>query len=213
MDKIEREKEKRKKLFLYDMMIFCLFIDINQISTIFSSFGYLSIFLICFVASIIIFVPIPYFPVLIAAAFSGHLNPILISLSGAIGTTAAKIVIFYASYYYERDILGFKKKKKKKSSILPLEKFLSRYAWIGAFTAALIPIPDLVSVPLGMTKYNPWKFASAIFTGKFMFNTIVVWMAIILGRVFIKHWLSLLGLSPSSATQVTIPSSSFYLYN
>jgi len=55
-------------------------------------------------------------------------------------------------------------------SILPLERLLTRYAWIGAFTATLMPIPDLASVPLGIAKHSPWKFGTTIFTGKFIFN-------------------------------------------
>jgi hypothetical protein len=45
------------------------------------------------------------------AAFNQHLDPNLISLSGAVGPTAAKIIIFY-----ERYILKFRKKKKHSSS-------------------------------------------------------------------------------------------------
>jgi len=97
--------------------------------------------------------------------------------------------------YYESDILKFSKKK----SILPLERLLSRYAWVGAFTAALIPIPDLVSVPLGMTKYSAWKFAIAIFSGKFIFNEVMVWGSIILRRAFIKR----LGLLGPGTTNIT----------
>jgi hypothetical protein len=36
---------------------------------------------------------IPYFPILIAAAFNGHLDPIPISSSGAIGTTVARTTV------------------------------------------------------------------------------------------------------------------------
>ena len=173
-------------------------IDLNEIFVFFNNFGYLGILLVSFVGSIIIFVPIPYFPILIGAAFNAHLDPNLISLSGAVGTTLAKMIIFCASYY-ESNILEFSRKK----SILPLERLLTRYAWIGAFTAALMPIPDLVSVPLGIAKYSPWKFGTAIFTGKFIFNEVIVWSAVILGRHFISR-LGLLGLSTINSTYLFI---------
>jgi membrane protein DedA with SNARE-associated domain len=63
-----------------------LFNDINEIFAVFNTFGYLGILFISFLGSIIILVPIPYSPILIAAAFNQQLNPNLISLSGAVGT-------------------------------------------------------------------------------------------------------------------------------
>jgi membrane protein DedA with SNARE-associated domain len=69
---------------------------------------------------------------------------------------AAKILIFYISYY-GNNLLKVGTKKR----ILPLQRFLSRYGWLGAFIAALTPIPDdLVYIPLGLAKYGSLKFAS-----------------------------------------------------
>jgi len=76
--------------------------DINIIAglfTFFANLGYLGILVISFVGSIIAFVPIPYFPILIGAAFNKQLDPNFISLSSAVGAVTAKIIIFYASYY------------------------------------------------------------------------------------------------------------------
>ena len=68
---------------------------------------------------------------------------------------------------------------------------LSRYGWLGAFIAALTPIPDdLVYIPLGLAKYSPWKFATAIFAGKFLLNEGIVWGTIVLGRPFIENVIS-----------------------
>ena len=160
----------------------------------FGSFGYLGILLISFVGSIIVFIPLPYFPILITAAFNKQLEPNLISLSSAAGVVAAKILIFYISYY-GNNILNVGTKKR----ILPLQRLLSRYGWLGAFTAALTPIPDdLVYIPLGLAKYSPLKFASAVFAGKFLLNEGIVWGAVVLGRPFIE--------SLSSNTSTATPS-------
>ncbi|HEY6882527.1 MAG TPA: VTT domain-containing protein [Nitrososphaeraceae archaeon] len=148
----------------------------------FGSFGYVGILLISFVGSIIVFIPLPYFPILITATFNKQLEPNLISLSSAAGVVAAKILIFYVSYY-GNNILNVGTKKR----ILPLQRLLSRYGWLGAFIAALTPIPDdLVYIPLGFAKYNPLKFASAVFAGKFLLNEGIVWGAVVLGRPFIE---------------------------
>ncbi len=163
--------------------------DINIIAglfTFFANLGYLGIFLISFVGSIIVFVPIPYFPILIGAAFNKNLDPNLISLSSAVGAVTAKLIIFYASYYGS-NILNTNTKKR----IAPLQRLLRKYGWLGAFLAALTPIPDdLVYIPLGITKYSPWRFASATFSGKFILNETIVWGTVILGRPFIEHLVS-----------------------
>jgi len=161
--------------------------DINIIAglfTFFANLGYEGIFVISFVGSIIIFVPIPYFPILIGAAFNKQLDPNLISLSSALGAVTAKIIIFYASYYGS-NILNTNTKKR----MIPLQRLLGKYGWLGAFLAALTPIPDdLVYIPLGIAKYSPWRFATATFSGKFILNETIVWGAVILGRPFIERF-------------------------
>ncbi len=115
-------------------------------------------------------------------ALNKQLDPHLLALSSAIGAVIAKMIIFYVSYY-GRNILSTKTKRR----ILPLQRLLSKYGGPGAFIAALTPIPDdLIYIPLGLSKYNPWKFAIATFLGKFLLNEIIVLGAVFLGRPFIE---------------------------
>jgi len=161
-------------------------LDIDQLFSFYDDFGYLGILLISFVGSIIVFVPIPYFPVLITAAFNDNLNPTLIALSSAIGAVIAKLIIFYASYY-GRNMLS----SKIKGKMIPLQRLLGRYGAIGAFIAAVSPIPDdIVYIPLGLAKYSPWKFAIATFLGKFVLNEIFVIGAIYFGKPFVNNMMS-----------------------
>ena len=144
--------------------------------------GYLGILVISFVASLVPFIPIPYFPLLITASFNSNFNPHLIALASASGVVAAKTIIFFASYY-GRKILSDKTKQRMR----PLQKLVSRYGWPGAFIAALTPIPDdIVYIPLGLARYSPWKFATATFAGKFLMNEAIVWSSIFLGRPFVE---------------------------
>lgn len=160
--------------------------DIDQLFSFYDDFGYLGILLISFVGSIIVFVPIPYFPVLITAAFNDNLNPTLIALSSAIGAVIAKLIIFYASYY-GRNMLS----SKIKGKMIPLQRLLGRYGAIGAFIAAVSPIPDdIVYIPLGLAKYSPWKFAIATFLGKFVLNEMFVIGAIYFGKPFVNNMMS-----------------------
>jgi len=67
-----------------------------------------------------------------------------------------------------------------------LQRLLGRYGWAGAFTASLTPIPDdLVYIPLGLAKYSPWKFATAVFAGKLLLNEVIVAGTIFIGRPFV----------------------------
>jgi membrane protein DedA with SNARE-associated domain len=148
--------------------------------------GYIGIILVSFVSSLIPFIPIPYFPVLITASFNTNFNPHIISIISALGIVGAKTIIFFISYY-GRKILSDKTKKRMR----PLQNLVSRYGWFGAFIAALTPIPDdLVYIPLGLAKYSPWKFATATFAGKFLMNESIVWGSIFLGRPFVEDILS-----------------------
>ena len=147
---------------------------INDILSLFDfgyqEYGYIGILIFTFLASIIPLIPVPYFPILFTAGIDQNLDPHLISLSSATGAVIAKSIIFYGSYY-GRNILSSKTKKR----MLPLQKLLSKYGGAGAFTAALTPIPDdLVYIPLGLSKYNPAKFAIATFTGKFIQTEFIV---------------------------------------
>jgi membrane protein DedA with SNARE-associated domain len=161
-------------------------LNIEELFSFYDDFGYLGIFLISFVGSIVVFVPVPYFPVLITAAFNSNLDPTLISLSSAMGAVSAKLIIFYASYY-GRNILS----SKIKGKMVPLQRLLGRYGGIGAFIAAVSPIPDdIVYIPLGLAKYSPWKFAIATFLGKFILNEIFVLGAIYFGKPFVSNLMS-----------------------
>ncbi len=148
--------------------------------------GYIGILVVSFVFSIIPFVPIPYFPILVTASLNSNFNPHIIALTSAIGVVGAKTIIFFISYY-GRKILSDKTKKRMR----PLQNLVSRYGWFGAFIAALTPIPDdIVYIPLGLARYSPWKFATATFAGKFVMNQFIVWGSIFLGRPFVEDILS-----------------------
>lgn len=137
--------------------------------------------MVSFIGSIIVFIPVPYFPVLVTATLNRNLDPHVIALASAVGAVAAKMIIFYGSYY-GRNMLSRKTKKR----ILPLQRLLSKYGWAGAFVASVTPVPDdLVYIPLGLAKYNPWKFATAVFVGKLMLNEMIVVGTIFIGRPFV----------------------------
>jgi membrane protein DedA with SNARE-associated domain len=149
--------------------------------------GYLGIVLFSFVSSVIVFIPIPYFPVLMSAALNENFDPTLLVLFSTLGAVAGKMIIFCGSYYGRKIILSYSTKKR----MLPLQKLLSRYGWMGVFTAAATPIPDdIVYIPLGLAKYSPLKFLSALFVGKFILGGVIVVISIYFGRPFVEYLLA-----------------------
>ena len=146
--------------------------------------SYINILVVSFITSIILFVPIPYVPVLIATSFNEKLDPNLIALISTVGVTAGRSIIFLASYY-GRKIL----KDRTKEKMIPLQRLLMKYGWIVAFISAITPFPpdDMIIILLGIAKYNPLKFVIANFAGKLIANMAVVWGAVLMGKPLIEQ--------------------------
>ena len=155
-------------------------VNIDELLVLYDYFGYAGILLMSFIIAVLFFLPIPYFPIPLIASFNTNLDPHIISLAGTVGAVLGRMIIFYLSYSGHNIIT-----KKTKGRISSLEKLLSKYGWIGAFIAAITPISgSLIYITLGLAKYKPWKFATAIFAGEFMYNEIIVFVGIFLGRPF-----------------------------
>jgi uncharacterized membrane protein YdjX (TVP38/TMEM64 family) len=143
------------------------------------SLGYSGVLLVTLLISLIVFVPIPYIPVLIIALLSGRFDPNLLALASATGVTLGRTTIFLASYC-GRNLI----KKKTLSRMTPLQILLAKYGSLGSFIAALTPIPpdDIIIILLGISKFTPWKFVVTTFFGKLIVNLAVVWILLLWGR-------------------------------
>lgn len=141
--------------------------------------GYSGVLLVTLLISLIVFVPIPYIPVLIIALLSGRFDPNLLALASATGVTLGRTTIFLASYR-GRNLI----KKKTLSRMTPLQILLAKYGSLGSFIAALTPIPpdDIIIILLGISKFTPWKFVVTTFFGKLIVNLAIVWILLLWGR-------------------------------
>lgn len=149
--------------------------------------GYPGILLITFLISLLVFVPIPYIPILILALFSSRLDPNLIALSSALGVTLGRSVIFFASYRGRALIDNSTLKR-----MAPLQRLLAKYGSLVSFVAAVTPIPpdDIVIILLGIAKFNLLKFILATFGGKLIINLAVVWAAVLWGLPMVQQFLN-----------------------
>jgi membrane protein DedA with SNARE-associated domain len=161
-------------------------ITLDELLLLYDYFGYLGILFVSFIISILFFLPIPYFPLPLIAAFNKNLDPHIISISATVGAVAAKMIIFYLAYS-GRNIIA----KKSKGRTMSLQKLLGKYGWIGALVAPIIPFSEnFIYITLGLTKYNPWKFAVSVFAGVLLYNEFIVWIGVLLGRPFVQSIIS-----------------------
>lgn len=160
-------------------------VDIASLFPFSEEVGYLSLLIISFVGSVIVFLPSPFFVVLAAMSVDPKFDPHLLALVSAAGATGGKMIIFYGSYY-GRKMLADETKRRMR----PLQKLVSRYGWLAAFIAAATPIPDdLVYIPLGLSKYNPLRFLLATFAGKIVLSEGIALVARAFGLSFILPYL------------------------
>jgi membrane protein DedA with SNARE-associated domain len=152
-----------------------------------NSLGYPGILIITFLISLLVFIPIPYIPVLILALISSGLDPNLIALSSAIGVTLGRSAIFFASYRGRALIDNSTLKR-----MAPLQRLLAKYGSLVSFVAAVTPIPpdDIVIILLGIAKFSLLKFILTTFSGKVLINLAVVWAATLWGLPLIEQFLN-----------------------
>jgi uncharacterized membrane protein YdjX (TVP38/TMEM64 family) len=151
----------------------------TEVFSIGGNIGYAGVLILTMLISMIVFVPIPYVPVLILALLSGRFDPSLLALASATGVTLGRTAIFLVSYHGMSLI-----KKKALTRMTPLQLLLAKYGSVGSFIAALTPFPpdDIFIILLGISKFSQWKFVITTFFGKVIVNFAVVWIIIAWGR-------------------------------
>ena len=109
--------------------------------------GYIGLALVSFFGSLIPFVPIPSFILLVTMSVGTQFDIHILAILAAVTATLAKQIIFYLSYG-GRKIISDKTKKR----MLPFQRLVKKYGAAAAFVAAATPIPDdLVYVPVSYT--------------------------------------------------------------
>ena len=133
--------------------------------------GYIGIFITSFAGTTSIVIPIPYVPILLAAALSGKFNPALLALAAGLGSGIGEMV-GYAIGRAGRKVIGEKYERR----FTALAKIFSKYGAIAIYIFALTPLPDdLIIIPLGLIKYGFWRAFIPCFLGKLSMCTIVAY--------------------------------------
>lgn len=139
------------------VVIFLMRDKIGEVSDV----GYLGLFLLCFLANSTVLLPAP--SLMIAASCALIMNPFLVALSAALGSTLGELV-GYAFGTITKDLSPkFQKLLGKLTSKVRNQTVL-------VFILAVLPLPffDIVGIYSGGTKMNLIKFSVACFIGKFI---------------------------------------------
>lgn len=132
-------------------------------------YGYLGVFILCFICNATVFAPAPSLVVAVTAART--LQPMLVIVLGAIGITLGEMV----GYFSGRAGRSFIQKDGRITS------WVARHGAIAVFLFALIPLPlfDLAGITSGYSKMKWHTFMISCFLGKLLKMTIYVFGSII----------------------------------
>lgn len=123
--------------------------------------GYLGLFFLCFLANATVFLPAP--SLMIAASCALIMNPLLVALTAAAGSTLGEFVgyIFGGA--------GKELSPKFEALLTRLNARISNPTLL-VFVLALLPLPlfDVAGVYSGGTRMHPVKFFLACYLGKFL---------------------------------------------
>lgn len=125
----------------------------------FTDATYVGVFIGCLIANATVLLPSP--SLLFVVAASTFLNPALVALSGALGSTLGELVGFMTG--------------RTGASIVPdtyprIFAFFNQYGLLAVFVFALVPLPlfDIVGLIAGYAKVPWYKFIICCFLGKFL---------------------------------------------
>jgi membrane protein YqaA with SNARE-associated domain len=123
-------------------------------------YGYLGIFFLSFIGALSVVFPIPY--TIVIYLMGSFLDPLLIAVSGGLGSAFGELA-GYVLGYYGRMLIGEERRRKMDYML----KIFDRYGVAAIFLFALTPLPDdLLIIPLGIMRYNPVKFLIPCILGK-----------------------------------------------
>ena len=114
-----------------------------------SQWGFFGVFLVSFIGSLSIIVPIPYTVIIFTLGLNGW-NPLVLAASGGLGSALGELS-GYALGYYGGKVISRERRRKMEYFV----KLFGRYGPLLVFIFALTPLPDdLLFIPLGLLRYK-----------------------------------------------------------
>jgi membrane protein DedA with SNARE-associated domain len=179
---------------------------LDAITGLIADYGYPAVFAAAFLE--VIFPPIPSEVVFPLVGFTaqnrglGLENAVGMATTGALGSTAGAIVIYFVSMKVGRAaIIRFGRRVRvSEQEIEKAEKWFARYGPAAVFTARMIPgIREIISIPAGIGRMNFAKFVAYTFAGSLVWCVVLTLAGYYLGEAWS-------GFSQQASTVFTIVS-------
>ena len=154
----------------------------NGLSQLLLQYSYFGVFVLSFVGTASIIIPIPYTLIIFTLSLTGQWNSSLLIIAGGLGSALGELT-GYALGYFGRRIVSEERQRK----MTYLVRVFDRYGPLAIFVFALTPLPDdLLFIPLGIMKYKFYKAFIPSLIGKLLMIFILVNSGNIAGNIFVS---------------------------
>ena len=142
-------------------------------------FRYAGVFLVSFIGTASIIIPIPYTLVILALSMNPEWDPLLLTLAGGLGSGVGEFS-GYLLGYYGRSAISEERRRKMDFMM----RLFRSYGAIAIFIFALTPLPDdLLFIPLGILRYSFVKAFIPSILGKILMCSILAYGGQVYGDV------------------------------
>lgn len=153
----------------------------NGIWQLLLQYSYFGVFLISFIGTASIIIPVPYTLIIFSLSLTGQWDPILLTIAGGVGSAIGELT-GYALGYFGRRIMSEERQRK----MTFLVKLFDRYGPLAIFVFALTPLPDdLLFIPLGILRYKFYKAFIPALIGKVLMIFLLVNFGALAGDVIL----------------------------
>jgi membrane protein YqaA with SNARE-associated domain len=135
-----------------------------------STVGYLGVFILSFVSSASVVIPLPGIAAVCAGASLGALFPLGVGLLAAVAEALGELTGYLIGFSGRREVENHRFYPR-------IERWMQRRGWLVLFLASSIPNPmfDLVGIAAGTLRYPVWRFLAAVWAGKLIKSTTIAY--------------------------------------
>lgn len=152
------------------------------LSQLLLQYSYFGVFLLSFIGTASIIIPVPYTLIIFTLSLTGQWNSTLLVIAGGLGSALGELT-GYALGYFGRRVVSEERQRK----MTYLVRVFDRYGPLAIFVFALTPLPDdLLFIPLGIMRYKFYKAFIPSLIGKLLMIFILVNSGNIAGGIFTR---------------------------